>query len=211
MESSQFDTLARSIGKLRSRRTVVAALVSSALGGTLRLGHREAAAAPKPADAKCSSDTQCASGTCLKYGKCKKHGKLTGKCRCACAEDTECGTGRICRERACFSQCLTGGTCGAFQPCSSGTCGCFTSTDADVVCVFTGPNTCLTDACTTEADCPDGYVCGIIQPTGVDDCCEGKERTCMAPCQAKSVQPVTAAASRDGQGGSGHGQIIAGH
>jgi hypothetical protein len=213
MDDRRFDTLARSIGAIRSRRSVLATLTAAALAGKLGLDERAEAAAPKPSDAKCSSDAQCISGTCLKYGKCKKDGKLTGKCRCACDTHEDCGTDRLCRNRACFSKCPLGGTCGAFQGCGSGNCGCFETTDADAACAFTGKNTCLTDACTTGDDCPDGYVCGVIEPGGSEDCCNGKERTCLAPCQAKSVQPapLDATASRDRQDGGGRDQSIGGH
>ncbi len=105
MDASRFDTLARSLGAPRSRRGLLATLTGTVLTAALGLGGRQAAAARKPAGARCSSNAKCASGTCIKYGRCKtRNGTLTGKCRCACDNDTQCGAGRICRRRACFSE-----------------------------------------------------------------------------------------------------------
>jgi hypothetical protein len=114
MDEQRFDTLAKSIGALRSRRRVLTALSGAAVAGGIGLGGRDAAAAPKPANAKCSSDTQCASGTCIRYGTCKKNGRLSGKCRCACSIDFQCPTGQTCSNQpnavgACFPQCPTAG------------------------------------------------------------------------------------------------------
>ena len=190
MDDRRFDTLARSIGAIRSRRGVFATLTSAAIAGTLGLDERVEASNHKLADAKCSSDTQCTSGTCLKYGRCKKrNGRLTGKCRCACDTDPACGAGKVCRQRACFNQCSTAGTCvaTAFQACGSGTCGCFNTTAPEPLCVFAGSTFCQTNTCTIDTDCPEGYVCSVIQLASTDACCAGKVRTCMAPCQAKSV------------------------
>ena len=216
MDDRRFDSLVRSISAIRSRRRVLAVFTGSALGTALGLGAlREADAALKPADAKCSSDTQCASGTCITYGKCKKHGRLTDKCRCACDDDPECGTGRKCRNRACFSSCSPAGTCGAdYQECGTGNCGCYTSTDAEQNCVFTGRNTCSTAECTTETDCPVGYVCSVLEVPDLDECCGGKVRSCDAPCQAKSVQVAASAvtaASGTGQDAGRRGKTPVRH
>jgi hypothetical protein len=189
MDASRFDTLARSLGAPRSRRGLLATLTGTVLTAALGLGGREAAAARKPAGARCSSNAKCASGTCIKYGRCKtRNGTLTGKCRCACDNDTQCGAGRICRRRACFSECSPAGACGTFQPCASGACGCFNTTAAEAVCLFQGEGACLTDTCTNTAECPVGYVCGVINPPTAGPCCGGKERTCLAPCEAGSVK-----------------------
>ena len=189
MDDRRFDSLARSIGAIRSRRRVLAALTGAALAGTLSLDEREVSAAPKPADAKCSQDTECASGTCIRYGRCRKDGRLTGKCRCACDNDTECGTGRNCRHRACFSSCPRAGTCDFdLEPCGTGRCGCYTGADGGLNCTFAGRNACLTAECTTAADCPVGYVCSVIQASDMVSCCGVKPRACHAPCQAKSVR-----------------------
>jgi hypothetical protein len=216
MDDRQFDGLTRWVVTSQTRRGALRTVAGSALGVALGLSAlRGVDAALKPADAKCSSDTQCASGTCIKYGRCKKNGRLTGKCRCACDSDTECGTGRNCRNRACFSTCSPAGTCGAdFQECGTGNCGCYTSTDAEQNCVFTGRGTCETDTCTTETDCPVGYVCSLLEVTGMEGCCDGKQSSCDAPCQAKSVTisaSEATAASRDGQGGSRNGHASARH
>jgi hypothetical protein len=142
----------------------------------------------------------------------KSNGRLTGKCRCACTTDTQCGTGRICRRRACFSQCSPNGACGSFQQCGSGACGCFNTTTPEAVCVFVGENACLTDACTSTTDCPVGYVCGVLNLTPSGPCCGGKERTCLPPCQAQSVKVAEAtAAGQDDSGAAGTGQSIIGH
>lgn len=48
MEDRRFDTLARSMGAIRSRRRLLAALTGAALTGTLSLDEREVTAAPSP-------------------------------------------------------------------------------------------------------------------------------------------------------------------
>jgi hypothetical protein len=213
MDDRRFDTLARSIGVIRSRRTLLTTLSGAVLAGALGLVEPEVAAARKRASARCGSNAECASGRCLKYGPCKtSNGRLTGKCRCACTTDTQCGAGRICRKRACFTQCSPSGACGSFQQCGSGACGCFNTTTPEAVCVFVGENACLTDACTVHTDCPVGYVCGVLNPPTAGPCCGGKVRTCMAPCQAGSVKVAAAtAADRDGPDGGDPGQSIGGH
>jgi hypothetical protein len=193
MDGQRFDTLAKSIGALRSRRRVVTALSGAALAGALGLGGREAAAAPKPANAKCSSDTQCASGTCIRYDKCKKNGKFTGKCRCACSATNECPTGQTCSNQpdevgACFPQCPSPGSCATeFIFCASKLrCMCV-ATDIGPSCVNNGVVCSTVKACTTKADCPVGQACGDF----VDACRCGEAQYCLNPCGVGEKIPQT--------------------
>jgi hypothetical protein len=189
MDYRRFDTLARAIGAIRSRRAVLTTLTGSVLAGAVGLADREAVAAGKHADAKCSDNSECASGRCLKYGRCKKNGQLTGKCRCSCKNDTQCGTGRICRRRACFSTCTASSICTNLHTCGGvGNCGCFSTTAQDTVCVY-NQVICGTADCSLDTDCPAGYVCTVISAPGSSDCCT--ERACMPPCQAQSSQIPT--------------------
>src|SRR5215213_8371122 len=164
MDEQRFDALAKSIGALRSRRRVVTALSGAAFAGVLGLGSREAAAALKPAAAKCSSDTQCASGTCIKYDTCKKRGKFTGKCRCACSATDGCPAGQTCSNLpnavgACFPQCSSPSSCASFTFCASKQrCLCL-ATDTDPFCVQNAVDCATVEACTTTADCPVGQAC----------------------------------------------------
>jgi hypothetical protein len=192
MEDRRFDTLARSIWAIRSRRGVLAALTGAALAGTLGLDEREVAAAPKPANAKCNSDTQCASGTCIKYAKCKKHGKLTGKCRCSCSETALCPTDKTCRNGACFSDCSTpfacpgtgGGGCGRGCVCGATDLG--DSCTGDTV-LCDGIN-----SCATSADCPTGSVCLDLGGTCVEDCFP---QLCANPCGQGFRLPTTSSSA----------------
>jgi hypothetical protein len=72
MDASRFDTLARSLGANRSRRSVLVALTGATLAGALGLVEPEVAAARKRASARCGSNAECASGLCLKYGPCQE-------------------------------------------------------------------------------------------------------------------------------------------
>jgi hypothetical protein len=190
MDEQRFDTLAKSIGALRSRRRMLTALSGTALAGALGLRGREAAAAPKPANAKCSSDTQCASGTCIKYDTCRKNGKFTGRCRCACT-GTDCPTGHTCSNPsgplgACFPQCPQAGLCNpdftsGFISCGSKkrcTCLATAPTDTGPACVQGGVVCDTVQGCTTTANCPLGQVC----TDDVNACRCGKAKMCLNPC-----------------------------
>ena len=179
MDEQRFDTLARSIGALRTRRSVLTALAAAAVAAAPGLGGREAAAALKRGGAKCSSGSQCASGACIQYDVCKKHGRLTGKCRCGCTTDDDCPSGKTCRNGACFRDCPTPTDCTGgqnFVTCNrEGTCYCF-STDLGPSCV-TLQVLCTENPCDTSEDCPQGQVCMTYAP-----CCCGCEKFCTNPC-----------------------------
>ena len=203
MDDRRFDALTRWVDTSQSRRGVLRTLTGSTLGTALGLGVlREADAAIKPANAKCSSDTQCASGTCIQYGKCKKDGKLTGKCRCSCSETSLCPTDKSCQNGACFSDCTnpftcpdrtTGGGCGRGCVCGD--------TDLGDFCLG---NTILCDGnntCATSADCPTGSVCLDLGGTCVKGC---PEQLCANPCGQgfrlpTTSSPATATSRRSGR------------
>ena len=191
MDEQRFDTLAKSIGALRSRRRVLTALSGAALAGALGLGSREAAAAIKPAAAKCSSDDQCASGTCIKYGTCKNKGNFTGKCRCACSAQDECPPDQTCSNKsgpigACFPPCETAGVCNAdntadFKFCADNQrCMCLATdlTGTGPSCVQASVDCSTAQACNTTADCPLGQTCADY----TNPCRCGKAKMCLNPC-----------------------------
>jgi hypothetical protein len=192
MDVSTFDRLARTLARAGTRRAALGGLLAP-VGTALGLGLlREAAAAPKPANAKCSSDAQCASGTCIKYAKCKKNGKLTGKCRCSCSETALCPTGNSCRNGACFSECSSpfvcprtgGGGCGSGCVCGA--------TDLGDSCIG---STVLCDgnnSCETSADCPTGSVCFDLGGTCVEGC---PPLLCANPCGQGFRLPTTSSAA----------------
>jgi hypothetical protein len=199
VDEQRFDTLARSIGAIRSRRSVITALSGAAVAGVLCLGSRETAAAPKPAGAKCGSDTQCASGTCIQYGKCKKNGKLTGKCRCACSATDVCPTAKTCSNQpneigACFSPCSSPGSCATgFARCNGRSdCACV-ATDIDPSCVGRSFFCSTVNDCTTTADCPVGQVCASLG--GMCACDGTKAQLCLNPCGVGATEPQTSASS----------------
>src|SRR4051794_32083815 len=190
MDEQRFDTLAKSIGALRSRRRVLTALSGAALAGALGLGGREAVAVLKLANAKCSSDTQCASGKCIKYDTCKKDGNFTGKCRCACSDDFQCPSGQTCKQPgplgACFPECPSAGSCDAenhsnFEFCASNQrCMCLATdpTDISPSCVQASVDCLTVQACATTTGCPLGQACADY----VNPCRCGKAKMCLNPC-----------------------------
>ena len=188
MDEQRFDSLARSIGALRSRRRVLTVLPGAVLAGRLGLPAREAAAAPKPGDATCSRGSQCASGTCIKYGKCKKNGKLTGKCRCGCTDDSDCNTAdvNVCRNGACFWGCSQGTVCpeGPRVRCTID-CDCW-PTDLGSSCMSATDINCDI-ACTTSDDCPIGQLCIDIGPTCGPQCAR---KFCVNPCGRGAKDPT---------------------
>ena len=193
MDPTQFDRLTQRLAARFSRRSALGALTGSALGAALGLDTlREADAAPKPANAKCSSDSQCASGTCIKYGKCKKDGKLTGKCRCSCSEAALCPTGKNCQNEACFGECSDPLTCSSGTGAGCGRdCACV-ATDLGDSCVggkvlCDGKNT-----CETSADCPTGSVCLNLGGTCIGDC---PAQLCANPCGQGFRLPTTSSAA----------------
>jgi hypothetical protein len=187
LDSDRFDGLVRSFGRTASRRQTLRGLAGVAAAGAL--GGREATAATKPADAKCSSGSQCASGTCIMYGKCKKKGKLSGKCRCSCSETALCPTGKSCRNGACFADCPTPSVCpeGDPQICDPKKgCMCW-ETDLGPSCTSADDSNCSIE-CTTSADCATGQVCQDIGPTCFANCAR---KFCINPCGLGGDDPTT--------------------
>jgi len=204
LNSTQFDRFAQGLAVRFSRRGALGALTGSALGAALGLGAiRDADAAPKPADAKCSTGSQCASGTCIKYGKCKKKsGKLTGNCRCSCSETVLCPTGKSCRNEACFADCPTPSVCpeGDLVVCDQEKgCQCW-ETDLGPSCTSRDAY-CSSRGCTTSVDCPTGQVCQSNDPTCFEGCAPNY---CINPCGLGRNDPTTSTVSTSGASSAEH-------
>jgi hypothetical protein len=202
LDSERFDGLVRAFNQARSRRQALRGLAGFA-AGAFALGGREAAAAAKPADAKCSSGSQCASGTCIRYGKCKKKsGKLTGMCRCACSETALCPTGKSCRNEACFADCPTPIVCPEGEPvfCNQEKgCQCW-ETDLGPSCTSRDAY-CGSRGCTASADCPTGQVCQDNDPTCFENCAPN---FCINPCGLGRNDPTTSQVSTSGVSSTEH-------
>lgn len=76
MDAQRFEALARAVGQVGTRRTVVGVVGSTALGVRLGLGRTQEAAAGIPiANCKipgqqCDKDQKCCTGRCTKRGRC---------------------------------------------------------------------------------------------------------------------------------------------
>ena len=197
MDSQRFDALTRRFGAAGSRRRVLSALASGALGQILSIPRaEEAAAACKGYNGKCKSSASCcpdAGLRCVKRGK-KGKGKDKKRCRCrpgwahcpgagdAClhvAEDTEnCGScGNQCPQE---TPCCFGGKC---QELCYGEC----CADCFVEVLENGTQSafcCLADG---------GTICGPNKKKKSDDrCCYPTEgcvngKCCCNDCQGSKI------------------------
>jgi hypothetical protein len=151
MNAFQFDTVARAVAALLTRRH----LLGVAIGGTLT------AAGLADTDAKKHRKKPCGPCKTRKKGKCKPK-----------PDGIDCGTGEICRRGQCQCQqpcnadreCLANGSCGRVCPetfdCGMG-CGCGLPTvEGPVYCIVSeGGCETFTQGCESTAECPLGQVC----------------------------------------------------
>ncbi len=158
MDADRFDTLARSLHALTTRRTALVAGVSAALA-TL-LGMENAAGACKAQGAKCKKAGNCCSNYCRKFSKKKK------KCWCkrlgeTCASASTCCQipSMVCEELDPF--CADGNRC--CIPLGSGQC----TQDCDCCGAATrcnGTGVCEScredgDECVDNEECCSGNIC----------------------------------------------------
>ncbi|MFT4041477.1 MAG: hypothetical protein QM692_25055 [Thermomicrobiales bacterium] len=116
MDGSQFDSIARSLGMPRTRRTIMATL-GAALGGTALNGLVADAKKKKKKKKKKPCATKCPGGCCTsKYGSCIQSIQQSAAL---------CGfNGEICRTDGCPGTCTVNRPCPSGQCCSgAGTCG----------------------------------------------------------------------------------------
>jgi hypothetical protein len=134
MDADWFDTLARSLTAVGSRRRALTAAFAGSLG-LLGLSHPDGSAAGGACKPACSECQTCKKGKCHKT----KHGKVCKKGTCqAKAESIGCSTGR-CQGGSCVA--ATGG-----NGCPEGQKPC-------------GPACILAGQCCTSTDCPTGTTC----------------------------------------------------
>jgi hypothetical protein len=163
---------------------------------------------------ECRRDSQCCSRNCIRRGDDKVCGCPEGKSRCndrcvnlkrnenhcgecfnRCAEEEEC-VGGMCQGGG--GICPTGGSCQTeFPSCSPSpdvNCFCIATTEGTTFCaqsISCDPHPTI---CTSNQDCPSGWVCS-------DTCCLGEGSICNPPC---GTIVGGAASSADNQGMSGH-------
>ena len=113
MDGSRLDSLARTLGSMKSRRTLTAAL-GVALGGPLLAVVDAGAKKKKGKKRKKTCAQKCRDGCCTsKYGTCVRPAQQSGG---------QCGTGgEICRSTGCAGMC-TNCRCSAADPCPDGQC-----------------------------------------------------------------------------------------
>ncbi len=95
-----------------------------------------------------------------------------GTCQMACTEQSECWPGTICDEDsgACVSPAPGPGDTG--EPCSAECDYCTPAIDTNIMVTDICTNT-----CETEADCPGGFTCRLIDGDGTRICAVGGENT----------------------------------
>lgn len=191
MDGSRFDSLARMLAASGSRRRLVGGLVAGALGLVERRGAD--ATACRAVGASCREHSNCCSGLCGPRD-------ATGRRRCGCQIDADCGAFQACGgggvpgQCGCIPNCA--GTCGGTDGCG-GTCPgqcaegrtCLSNGTCAVPCP-NGGNDCTVLGCGQCFSTSDGNVCGIAGDTGPcdhsnDDCpigsgCSGV--ACFAVC-----------------------------
>jgi hypothetical protein len=188
MEDIRFDTLARAVGSLTTRRLALAALLGGVFG---RLGPAETAAKRKSGRCKpkCGDCYKCAKGKCRKNNQGEKVCKK-GRCKLK-ATGTPCTTfrGGHCQNGTCFPTSTCPVTTTAICPGGMGVrcggvdtapCLCSRSTEGQVACIIvpSGFNCPDVTPCGSSATCGAGYVC---VETG--SCCpNGPANACLLPC-----------------------------
>ncbi|MCA9878568.1 MAG: hypothetical protein KC442_12325 [Thermomicrobiales bacterium] len=204
MEGDRFDGLTRRMASLLSRRTVTrggAGIAGAvALGGLLGDSDVEAKKKKKKDCRKkgCPAPSDpCQVATCTR-GKKKKNGR---KRRFTCvvsnaADDSTCGTDKICRNGVCRDTCPQNSICSGGQTCCNNACvniqtdinycgSCSNSCDASVAdrcvggqCRCGGGAACNPDV---ADNCDDGNcMCGNAPACGVGELCVGG--TCVGDC-----------------------------
>jgi hypothetical protein len=126
MDGPRFDDLARSLGRARSRRSVLGALAGAALAAA-GVGRGEAARLRSVGNA-CASNTDCASNLCVAETRTRKicHCRsaadcpaVSGQCQtAACLPDGYCGAGPA----ALGTPCDDGNPCTVGDSCQDGIC-----------------------------------------------------------------------------------------
>src|SRR5687768_9678187 len=160
MDDARFDALTRVLAAPGSRRRVLGVLGAGIAAVGLRRRSAEAQICPnlvcRTEPEVCPPDCPCCvfpngNNRCLSVTRCARAGGVS------------------------FSTCET---CGE-DPCGFGTfCGHNPGTQVDCVCAVTTDETCacfqpicgVGEACTTSADCPEGFACVVEQCCGVAFC-----------------------------------------
>ena len=186
MDSTHFDSLAKVVGALTSRRSALLLLAGLGLG-SVDLTDSEARKSGK-CKRRCTGCERCKRGKCQKKDGKKRCSK--GKCKSRCSANQVCQNGSCFPTGACPA--TTTGFCSATpQTCSApaDVCVCDRSTEGNVVCITTRDANCGNPACTTSANCPAGSAC-----VDISGCCMASVKICLPQCPA----PVPAAAATAG-------------
>jgi hypothetical protein len=155
MDADRFDTLARALTRIRSRRSLARVLGGSVLAGTLG-----AALLPRQAEADAKKRCRRKGGALLSHGNCRCAYKCPSTENFPCLGDESCMCGETTEGKGfCSGQLITGSTCLSSSQCESGT-----------KCVFLN---CTGTGCTTSTDCPADYACkrGLC-----------RQGVCFGPC-----------------------------
>jgi hypothetical protein len=181
MDSERFDTLARSLTKPRTRRSLAHLLGALSLGGILSAQSvREAAAAKRIGGAACMKGSQCKTGKCAGPA-----GQKT--CSCSkkfpnCSQPTD-GSFKIC----CQGTCITGSPCPGNHFCGNSADGCGGTVNCGTcqggeVCEFTATTkecVCSIGTCNVNGDCfASAQVCQA-GTNGLKCCCNSDG---FSPC-----------------------------
>lgn len=153
MDDAAFDTATRRVPALLTRRRSLGVLSVLGLGAGLLTNDAEAKKRRKKKKRKNKKGNQPL--TCTGCTVCETC--VNGVCQ-PVADGTTCGTDAVCRHNVCGRTCtpLTPGQCPAGKSCLD------SSADGQAnVCVTTGFGFCAQPACTDDASCPPGSVCGI--------------------------------------------------
>lgn len=181
MDDRSFDALARVLGSGRSRRQIIKALASGALGvAAAGVGRERASAAhSRSVGNSCSRNADCASGLCVQESRTRKI------CHCGSASDCPAAPD-ACRSSVCLAGVCAGSpvVCSAPTICqvsvacdpTSGQCVAVNQPDG-MLCGADNPcshDVCQSGACVTNAPKPAGTACNDQNACTQTDACDGQ-------------------------------------
>ena len=141
MDADRFDTLARALTSIRSRRNFARLLGGSVIAGAVVPG-----LLPRRAEANAKTRCRHSGGVFLSRGNCRCASKCPSTAIFACHGSTTCYCGETVEGRGfCGGPLIDPGRCTASTGCPSG-----------AKCVF---EACSDTSCTTATDCPEDQLC----------------------------------------------------
>lgn len=146
MDDLLFDTLARAVATVRTRRGILGAFGGMVAGATVGTEPIGAVRRCRATGVGCTRSSQCCNGIC----ETGRHLPRSRRNRCACVPDCD---GNTCGDDGCGGTC---GVCGAARFCEDGSCACTLSTCDD------------NDDCAAKEYCDEGC-CRVAPCSGFTD------------------------------------------